>query len=328
MSSLRLSALPGLTLACMVGLTGCIIDLGSLTTVQPLTETVVYGESGPKILMLEFEGLLTESPGRSPFGDRPSLVAHTQEVLDRAAEEDDIAALLLKIRSPGGTVSASEALHHMILEWKKETGKPVIAHMQGLAASGGYYISMTADHVVAEPTTITGSIGVVMVGLNVAGLMEKLGIQNQTFASGDFKDTGSPFRAMREDERALMQGVIDDLQTRFLEVVEAGRPSLEASEVHRLADGRIYTARQALDLGLIDQIGFIGETVEAAEQRAGIEESRVITYHRPNQYQNNLYSRGDLPPIQVVDVDLIDLANGLLPPGFYFIWPPALGGLQ
>jgi protease-4 len=318
----------GLTLVCLAGPTGCIIDVSSLTTVQPLTETVVYGKSGPKILMLELEGLLTESPGRSPFGDRPSIVALTQEILDRATEEDDIVALLLRIRSPGGTVTASETLHHLILDWKKETGKPVVVHMQGLAASGGYYVAMTADHVVAEPTTITGSIGVVMMGLNIAGLMEKLGIQNQTFASGDFKDTGSPFRAMREDERALMQGVIDDLQARFVEVVAAGRPNLAATAVARRADGRIYTARQALEVGLIDEIGFLDRTVEVVEERAGIEESRVVTYHRPNDYQNNLYSRGNLPPIQVVDIDLVDLANRLLPPGFYFIWPPALGGLQ
>jgi protease-4 len=278
--------------------------------------------------MLELEGLLTENPGRSPFGERPSVVAETQEILERAAEEDDVAALLVKIRSPGGTVTASETLYHLIVEWKKETGKPVVAHMQGMAASGGYYVAMATDHVVAHPATITGSIGVVMVGLNFAGLLEKLGIQNQTFASGDFKDTGSPLRPMRDDEREQMQGVVDDLNARFLEVVEVGRPSLDASRVEVLADGRIYTARQALDFGLIDQVGFLEETIEVVEKRAGIEESRVVTYHRPNEYVNNLYSRGDLPPIQVVDVDLVDLVSRLLPPGFYFIWPPALGAPQ
>jgi protease-4 len=315
-------------LAVLVGTTACLIDFGSLTRVQPLQETVVYGEEGPKILMLELDGLLTESPERSPFGDRPSVVADTQEMLDRSADEGDVVALLLRIRSPGGTVAASETLYHAILKWKQETGRPVVAHMQGLATSGGYYVAMSADHVVAHPTTITGSIGVVMMGLNLSGLMKKLGVENQTFTSGEFKDTGSPLRAMRPDERAQVQGVVDDLQARFLEVVDAGRPGLEAEEVGVLADGRIYTARQALETGLIDEIGFLEESVAATEMRAGIDRSRVVTYHRPNEYQNNLYSRSGLPPVQVVDVDLVDLAHWLVPAGFYYVWPPALGGPQ
>jgi protease-4 len=275
--------------------------------------------------MLELEGLLTESPGRSPFGpSTPSVVASTREALDRAEEDDKIEALLLRIRSPGGTVSASDALLHTILQWKRKTGKPVVAHMQGVAASGGYFIAMGADHVVAQPSTITGSIGVIMAGVNLTGLMEKIGVSDQTMTSGAYKDAGSPFRAMRPDEREQLQGVINDLQSRFLDVVDTGRPSLDRARVAELADGRVYTARQALEAGLIDDIGFLDDTIDEVERRIGVEEARVIVYHRPREYVNNLYSRSELPPIQLVNVHLLDLGR-LLEPGFYFIWPPALG---
>jgi len=312
----------------IVGSTACTIDLGSLTRVQPLTETVVFGDSGPKLLMIELEGLLSESASRNPFGPRmPSIVAHVQEALDRAKEDGDVAGLLLQIRSPGGTAAGSETLLHLIQEWKAETGLPVVAHMQGMATSGGYYVAMAADHVVAHPTTVTGSIGVVFAGLNFSGLMDKVGIQNQTFTSGPYKDTGSPFRSMREDERAEIQGVIDDLHARFEEVVDAGRPGLDAEEVARLADGRIFTAPRALEAGLIDQVGYLDDSVRALEERAGLERSRVVVYHRPSEYRDNLYTRSRQPALSL-DVDVIDLGQVFLPPGFYYVWPPAVSAPQ
>jgi protease-4 len=274
--------------------------------------------------MLELDGLLSESASRSPFGPRlPSVVGYVQEALDRAADEDDVVGLLLRIRSPGGTAAASETLLHAVQEWKAETGRPVVAHMQGIAASGGYYVSMAADHVVAHPTTITGSIGVMFAGLNFSGLMEKVGVANQTFTSGAYKDTGSPFRTMREDERLEIQRVIDDLHGRFRQVVDAGRPGLDAEAVARLADGRIYTAPQALEAGLIDQVGYLDDSVGALEERAGIGRSRVIVYHRPSEYRENLYTRSGYPALSL-DLDVIDLDRILLPAGFYYVWPPAL----
>ncbi|MFQ5696882.1 MAG: signal peptide peptidase SppA [Myxococcota bacterium] len=309
----------------LLALSACTLDLGAFTRSQPLTETVVLGESGPKILMLELEGLLTESPRRRALGTAPSLVARAREALERAREDDDVAAVLLRIRSPGGTVAASETLYHLIEQFKKETGRPVTAQLQGLATSGGYYVAMAADHIVAHPTTITGSIGVLLAGVNVAGLMEKLGIQNQTLTSAEFKDAGSPLRPMRPDERAQLQSVIDDLYARFREVVAAGRPSLDEAAIAKLADGRIFTARQALAAGLIDEIGYLEDSVAETERRAGIEHSRVVVYHSPREYKQNLYSRAPVGPLQVVDVHLLDLGRQWIPPGFWYVWPPALG---
>jgi protease-4 len=172
----------------------------------------------------------------------------------------------------------------------------VIAQLMGIAASGGYYVAMAADAVYAHPTTITGSIGVIFSGVNVAGLLEKLGVEDQTLKSGERKDTGSLLRRMTPAERAQMQSVVDDLYARFREVVVAGRAragaGLTAERVRELADGRVYTASQAQELRLVDGIAYLDDTIEEAKRRAGIEEVRVILYAPDDEdVDANVYSR-------------------------------------
>jgi protease-4 len=184
---------------------------------------------------------------------------------------------------------------------------------------------MAADEIQAYPTSITGSIGVIGMGLNFSGLMAKLGIENQTIQSGAFKDTGSPLRSMRDDERAYMQGIIDELHARFREVVVAGRPNLDAARVAELADGRIYSANGALSNGLIDRIGSIEEAIDRLEELAGISESQVVSYHRPSEWRNNLYTGAPAlagPPI--VQLDLRQMFGPLPKPGFHYLWLPQL----
>ena len=308
-------------------LAGCMIDLSSFTGLKPLEETRVRGDGGPKLVMLEIEGMISDSETRSPLGlTRASLVARAREALDLASEDDDVAGLLLRIRSPGGTVAASETLYHEIVRWRDENQKPVVAYMQGLATSGGYYVAMAADRVIAHPTTVTGSIGVIVRGINVSGLMERFGVTDQTLKSGEFKDAGSALRPMRSDEREQLQSVIDDLHGRFVEVVSKGRPALDDATVQRLSNGRIFTANQALEAGLVDQIGHLDEAIEAAEKLAEIPESRVVVYHRPREYRANIYSRAPRMPVQVVDIDVLTLTRDWLPPGFYYLWPMAVEG--
>ena len=308
-----------------LGLMGCSIDLGSLTRVDPLEETRVRGEEGPKLVLLEIEGVISDTERQSALSPtRPSLVARAQEVLDLAAEDNDVAGLLLRIQSPGGTVSASETLYYEILRWKTENEKPVVAYMQGLATSGAYYVAMAADRVIAHPTSVTGSIGVIMAGVNVSGLMKRFGVSDQTLTSGEFKDAGSPLRPMKSQERKQLQSVIDGLQGRFVEVVVVGRPELDQAAVEGLANGRIFTAEQALEVGLVDQIGHLDDAIEATEKLAQISESRVVLYHRPSEYVDNVYSRAPAAPVQVVDIDVLSLTSARLPAGFYYLWPPAL----
>jgi len=289
---------------------------------KPLVETVVHGSSGPKILMLDIDGTLSESPGpASVFGDEEeSTVSRVQEQLDRAREKGDIEALLLRINSPGGTVTASDLVYTEIQRYKAETGVPVVAQMMGTAASGGYYVAMASDWVVAHPTTVTGSIGVIFMGVSVAGLMEKIGIEDQTITTGAYKDAGSPLRRMTPDERPQLQSVLDDMQTRFELVVERGRPKLGAEKVAAAADGRIYSAQQARDLGLVDEIGDIRRAIAVAERRLGATSSQVVSYHRPREWRQNLYQRSATPT--EISLNLTPGLPRLTAPGFYYLWSP------
>ena len=172
------------------------------------------------------------------------------------------------------------------------------------------------------PTTVTGSIGVIFVSVNVSGLMEKLGLADQTITTGPYKDAGSPLRPMTPEDRALMQGVLNDLYRRFVQVVVAGRPQLPAARVAELADGRIYSATQAQANGLVDGIADLPSTIDEVRRRAGLEDVRVVAYHRRREWRENLYT---LPPsletLTVKPTALLDLLHG---PTFAYLWWPGI----
>ena len=288
---------------------------------RPLVETVVYGETGPKILMLEIDGVITrKTPEREIVGPvRDNPVSRIREQLDRAREDREVRALLLRIDSPGGSATASDMVYHEILRFKRERGLPVVAQLMGTAASGGYYVAMAADAIVAHPTSVTGSIGVLFLGVNFVGLMDKLGIENQTLVAGRHKDAGSPLRRLTPEERAHLQSVLDDLHARFKRVVVAGRPGLDAAQIEALADGSIFSAVQALDRGLVDEIGDLEKSVAMVQQIAGIASSRVVVYHRPREYENNLWT--GVPSLRL---ELPFRIPELSRPGFYYLWAPGL----
>lgn len=292
---------------------------------RPLEETVVHGRSGPKILLLEIDGVIAEQapePGLlGPAEDNP--VSRVREQLDRAREDAEVRALLLRINSPGGTATASDLVYGEILRFKRERKVPVVAQLMGLATSGGYYVAMAADLVVAHPTTVTGSIGVRFVSVSLAGLLEKLGIEDQTLTAGPHKDAGSPLRRLTADERAHLQSVLDDLHTRFEQVVAAGRPNLPPGALERVADGSIFSARQALEIGLIDAVADLEESVLRAQRAVGVSEARVVQYHRPREYANNLYTRGS-PLAPKLRLELPGARILSVPPGFYYLWAPEL----
>jgi protease-4 len=292
---------------------------------SPLEERVILGETGPKILMLPIDGVISmeATPGSGLLGrEQENSVSRVREALDKAREDDEIRALLLRIDSPGGTATASDVIHSEILRFKQERGVPVVAHLLGTAASGGYYVAMAADRVVAHPTTVTGSIGVIFVGVNLAGLMQKLGVEDQTLVSGPYKDAGSMLRRMRPAERAQLQSILDELHAHFRDVVVAGRPGLDAAGVARLADGRVFAAHQALEAGLVDEIGDLPRAVAVASERAGIETARVVTYHRPSEHANNLFTRTPIP--ERIEIAWPAPFEWLTHPGFYYLWTPGI----
>jgi protease IV len=305
---------------------GCItINLPS-GEIEPLTETVIEGEGDAKVLMLEIEGVITETSDVADFFGtvNEGMVGRVREELARARSDDDVKALVVRINSPGGTVTGSDLLYDEIQQFKRERKVPVIAQLMSTAASGGYYVALAADEIHAERTTVTGSIGVIFSGFNLAGLMEKLGVENQTITSGKFKDAGSILRRMRPEERAQLQSVIDDLYARFLEVVKAGRTKLTAEQIRALADGRIYSATQAKQAGLVDEIGSLDSSVRRARELAGLSSASVVTYHRPREYANNYYTRAPQHHSEAI----LDLWPGELPisgPAFLYLWAPGLG---
>lgn len=297
---------------------GCVtLDIGLPS--GPLHQRVVFGKKGPKILMLDISGTLSTASTKTVLGlGGESQTARLRSELEMAAKDDEIRSVLLRIDSPGGTVSASEILYDELLRYKREHGLPMVAQMMGVAASGGYYVSMAADQIRAYPSTITGSIGVVMFGLNLSGLMDKLGIQDQTLTTGRFKDAGSPLRPMGAAERAQLESVTHDLFLHFLDVVEAGRPKLSRERVEALADGRVYSADQALKAGLVDALGDLPGAVDAAREAAGIEgDVRVVVYRRRGEPSDNLFSaRSAVAPPQARSLMEWERA------GFLYLWLP------
>jgi protease-4 len=292
---------------------------------RPLVETVVDGERGPKVLLVDIDGLISDVEVEGPLGlpGRESSVARLREQLDRARRDDSVSGLLLRINSPGGSVTASDVLYREIRAFREERRVPVIAQLMGVAASGGYYAAMAADVVLAHPTTITGSIGVISAGINVSGLMQRYGVTDQTLTGGEFKDAGSPLRPMTVPERAYLQAVIDDLHERFRAVVREGRPGLERARVDELADGRIFTASQAERAGLVDGIGYLPAAIEEMERRVGAPDVRVVVYHREREWRANLYSMAPVAPRTHADVtERLGLGAG---PGFLYLWWPSAG---
>src|SRR5947209_4291398 len=196
--------------------------------------------------------------------------------LKRFADNPSIKAIVLRIDSPGGGVVPSQEIHAELLKARKDGRLKVVASMGNLAASGGYYIAVATDKIVANPGTLTGSIGVIMELANVQGLLEKVGVQSVVIKSGRYKDLASPFRAMSAEDRALLQNVLDDVHDQFIRAVATGR-ALKVEQVRDLADGRIFTGRQARTAKLVDELGDLQDSIKLAARLVGIEgEPRVV----------------------------------------------------
>jgi len=308
-------------LLALVVLAGCsVVSIDLTPPVRPLKETTVEGKGRDKILLLELAGVLAEEPIFT-LEARPQvpLLARVREELEKAAEDERVRAVVLRINSPGGTVTASDILYHEIKRFKARREVPVIASILDVGASGGYYVALAADRIVAHPTTVTGSIGVLMLTLNSSGLLEKIGVSANYITSGRHKDMGSPFRGLSPEERAIFQEVIDRLYGRFVALIVRER-RLDEARVRAFADGRIYTAAEAVSLGLVDQIGYLEDAIALARETAGVPTAKVVTYHRPRQYRATIYSGGEAPPVHAGVSDLARLLTS--GPRFLYLWWP------
>lgn len=289
----------------------------------PLEEVQLSGAGDGKVLLIDLSGIIS-SQETDGFISKPSMIATLKEELIRAAKDEKIKALVIRINSPGGTVTASDILYHELRTFKNTKNIPVVASIMDVGASGGYYIASAADSILAHPSSVTGSIGVIMLTVNARGLLEKVGVEATAVTSGPRKDMGSPFRPMTQEERAIFQSVIDSFYHRFLQVVQEGRPGLPAEQIKKLADGRIYSGEQAKEAGLVDNIGYLEEAIEMAKKKANITEARVVTYRRPGDYRNNIYSRlfgSGAGLAGIANLDLLSLVRGGTPQ-FMYLWMP------
>jgi protease-4 len=234
------------------------------------------GGAGPeKIVIIRVVGPIAQDDVGGLFGAGASS-RHLVGLLDRAQRDDAVRAVILDMNTPGGGVTASNEIHQKV-QAVRRAGKVVITLMTEVAASGGYYVAAGTDHIVADPSTITGSIGVIIALPNIQELSRKIGLRTVVFKSGVLKDMGSPDRPVTAQEAALFQGLVSEAYARFVEVVAAGR-KMDRARVRRLADGRVYTGQQAQQLGLVDSLGHMPQAIDVAKKRARLNDPFIVEY--------------------------------------------------
>jgi protease-4 len=331
--------------ACLLG--GCMPS--SLTfnfgpADQRLRETTVIDESAtPKVALIDVRGLIVDGPQESGglFGGGPNPVDELVARLEKAEKDGDVKAVILRINSPGGSVSASDMMFREVRRFAEKTHKPVVASLGEVAASGGYYLALSADEIIAQPTTITASIGVIIPTLNFSEGLKKIGIVSRAVKSGVNKDLASPLEPVREGQYAVLQTLVDEFYGRFKGLVVERRGSaggapagvarreLDRSRLDELTDGRVVTGVEAVKAGLADREGDVRDAFERAKTLAGLRLAQLVKYHtndspRPRTAYalEQAQARGlDSQPKTEVNLLNIDLGPGRLPPGnAYYLW--------
>jgi len=275
-----------------------------------------------KVLMIDIDGTISSALETGFLVREKSVVARVFERLERAAADPLVKAVILRLDTPGGEVTASDIVYHEVLRFKERTGRPVVGLMMSVAASGGYYIASACDAIVAHPSSLTGSIGVISIFPSLESLMSKVGVKVNVIKSGPSKDSGSPFREMTEEDRKLFQVIIDEYYEGFLEVVARGRKGkVPAADLRTIADGRIYTAPQALKLGLIDAIGYFDDAFGKAKDLASLKSAKLVSYTYFPKSKSNIYA-GRLGDFSPLDAKVLESMLAVLKAGFYYLWLP------
>jgi protease IV len=296
---------------------------------DPLKEFSLSGQASDKVLLIPVKGVISDTARERIFRTEPSMVQEVVSQLRLAEKDKRIRAVVLKIDSPGGSVTATDLLYHELAAYRKRSGVKLVAVMMNLATSGGYYIALPADRIIAHPTTVTGSIGVLFLRPDVTGLMEKLGLGVTVSKSGRNKDMGSPFRKATEEEEEILQELIDAMGKRFVDRVARHR-KLDPAALSAVGTARVYLAEDARRLGLVDDIGYIADAVKTAKTLAGLpEDARVVVYRRTENPNDNLYNTtsAHYGPLDLSVIDLgLPASLAHFGAGFYYLWPTVVSG--
>ncbi len=291
----------------------------------PLVEKDVVpdeGEPYQKIAIVDVDGLLVNSGliGLGSVGENP--VALFREKLDAVASDRCYRAVVLRINSPGGGVTASDIMRHDLLAFRERTGVPVVACLMDLATGGAYYLATAADHIMAHPTTVTGGMGVILNLYNLKDTMAYFNVEAVPIKSGRFTDLGSPVEPMPEEGRAILQQVADEFHARFRQVVRQSRPQHDASRQEDF-DGRVFTASQALERRLIDSIGYLDDALATARELGRSPSARAVLLRRAHEPARSPYAttpnapvQGGLFPMSIPGLDRSQL------PTFLYLWQP------
>lgn len=303
------------------------VDMFSMAP-GPLSEVTLDGRGKHKVAVISITGEINDQPEKGGlFSQQAGMLQEVVARLQTARNDPDVRALVLKVDSPGGSVTASDILYNEILKFKEQSGAVVVACMMGVAASGGYYVSLPADYILAHPTTVTGSVGVIFIRPQVQGLMEKIGVGMSVNKSGTLKDMGSPFRKTTGDEQALFDSLVSYFGQRFLALVQQHR-EISPEMLEQVETARVYNAQDAMAAGLIDATGYFDDALDRAKGLAGLpKDARVVVYRRADYPNDNVYNILEAAAFQKNDVSLVnvDLLN-VLPSsraGFYYLWWPA-----
>lgn len=240
-------------------------------------EKIEQGTGDKKIVVASLDGVIQDASENSIMNAGQNSYKQFLNVLDHAAEDATVDGIVISVNSPGGGVVESAGIHDKVIEIQEEYEKPVYVSMGTTAASGGYYVSAPAEKIVAHPATLTGSIGVIMESLNYTDLAEELGVDFNTVKSGKHKDIMSPSRKMTEEEREILQSMIDEMYDEFVQVIVDGR-ELSEEKVRKIGDGRVYTGKQAQENGLVDELGSLEDTIAFMENDYGWEDATIVEY--------------------------------------------------
>jgi protease IV len=264
-------------------------DIGSFTQLQPFEEQVFHEGTKDKILVVEILGLIRTTDRHDSFMPKQGTFERLESVLEKAKDDKRIKGIILKIDSPGGGYTASDLIFRKIKEYKTEHSLPVVTCITDMGTSGGYMVALSSDYIVAIPSSVVGNVGVLMPSISFGGLMDKLGVANQTIKSGKLKDAGTPLRDMTGEEKALLNNIVLEFSANFIERVKSVRPVTQ-EDISVIQDGRVLTATQGKKLHLIDEVGYYEDSLKKMEALANVKDPTVVVYRRSGENRGGFYS--------------------------------------
>lgn len=291
---------------------------------SPVVEMPVSGGcgKGPKVAIVDVDGLILNFNLNGPYSAGENPVDVFREKLDAAAADADVCAVVVRINSPGGGAAASDMMWRELYAFREKTGRPVVACLMDLGASGAYYVATAADRILAHPLTVTGGVGVVLNLYNLRDFMSTFNIIYQGVKGGEQFDAASMTKELSPEAKELLQGMADEFYERFKSVVRRRRPQLDLAEGKAL-DGRVFTARQALERGLIDRIGYLEDALAEARTLAAQPTARVVLFHRRNDPAWTPYSTTPNIPLQAAFLPYsMPGADRSRLPLFLYLWQP------